>query len=519
LTVASVNSQLRLQTSAGYYWDIERNGADGKFNIIDQDDIKRFTIDDATGFVGIGTTTPFAQLSVHSVSADNSPLFVVASTTPNQVATTTAFIIDNNGNVGIGTGVPGALLEVNGSLSNYDDASPTTYELARIQNTDNSGGAGLQMLVGDAASYILGLRDSSGAGRGDIAFITETTDGTREEKMRIKYSGNVGIGTTTPEYLLSVDGDMQVFQGGLCVDDGTWTCPTNLTDGTIYAETTGISEIDLAENYPTRDETLEAGEIVSIDMENPGYVTKTEQSYDSKIVGVISTKPGVLLGGICKNNDCSMNIPVALAGRVPVKVNLDSGPIKIGDPLTSASTTSGYAMKATQKGRIIGFALEEFNETSTSTIMVFVNTEWNGTELTVEQDEKELVIGEYDKIVLRNENGEKVYLTLDGEGFVVVDGIRAQVIETEQLCVGGVCINKEQLQQLLEDSGEAPVAPIVIEKPTEEPTEEEPAEEEPVVEDKSEEEPVEEIVEEPAEEMIEEPVEEELETVEELIEE
>jgi len=49
--------------------------------------------------------------------------------------------------------------------------------------------------------------------------------------------------------------------------------------------------------------------------------------------------------------------PIALAGRVPVKVDASFGAIEIGDSLTS-SPISGVAMKATDGGPVIGMALE-----------------------------------------------------------------------------------------------------------------------------------------------------------------
>ena len=69
-----------------------------------------------SGNVGIGTTSPYAKLSINNYSSGAStvPLFVVASSTGSG-ATSTAFIIDSVGNVGIGTTSPEALLHVNGT--------------------------------------------------------------------------------------------------------------------------------------------------------------------------------------------------------------------------------------------------------------------------------------------------------------------------------------------------------------------------------------------------------------------
>jgi hypothetical protein len=68
--------------------------------------------------------------------------------------------------------------------------------------------------------------------------------------------------------------------------------------------------------------------------------------------------------------------PVAIAGRVPVKVSLENGPIQTGDMLTSASIP-GYAMKATRPGMVIGQALSSFGTASTTasstgSVIVFV---------------------------------------------------------------------------------------------------------------------------------------------------
>ena len=49
---------------------------------------------------------------------------------------------------------------------------------------------------------------------------------------------------------------------------------------------------------------------------------------------------------------------MAAVGRVPVKVSLENGPIRVGDPLTSSSKP-GVAMRATKAGKIVGYALED----------------------------------------------------------------------------------------------------------------------------------------------------------------
>ncbi|WKZ28703.1 MAG: hypothetical protein QY323_04160 [Patescibacteria group bacterium] len=129
--------------------------------------------------------------------------------------------------------------------------------------------------------------------------------------------------------------------------------------------------LDYAETFPAAPD-LDAGDIVMVDAANTnGYgVKKSDAAYENTLLGVISTKPGFLTGKSTAGTQ-----PVALAGRVPVKVNTESGEIKPGDPITSSSTP-GVGMKAAEAGRVIGIALEGWNGSGTGRITVFVNPSW-----------------------------------------------------------------------------------------------------------------------------------------------
>jgi hypothetical protein len=147
--------------------------------------------------------------------------------------------------------------------------------------------------------------------------------------------------------------------------------------------TTNAGSFDVAEDYPTKDQTIAPGDVLSVDQNNSGEVQKTTTSYDHTIIGVYSTKPGFRLSennGTIKGDKA---VPVALTGRVPVKVDLEGGAIHEGDYLTSSSTP-GVAMKATKPGQVLGKALEDFSCTAPGitspvsgqcmgTIDVFVN--------------------------------------------------------------------------------------------------------------------------------------------------
>jgi hypothetical protein len=136
-----------------------------------------------------------------------------------------------------------------------------------------------------------------------------------------------------------------------------------------HSMTTSTGAYDVAEDYPTRDDTLKPGDLVSIDPHETGFVRKASGQYDPGLVGVYSEKPALRLS----QKDVTINggraIPVALAGRVPVAVTGDVAP---GDPLTSSSIP-GVAMKATGTGRIVGMAMGTHTGADVGSVMSFVN--------------------------------------------------------------------------------------------------------------------------------------------------
>jgi len=150
---------------------------------------------------------------------------------------------------------------------------------------------------------------------------------------------------------------------------------------------------DIAEYYPVLDKSIEAGDIIRVSNEG-GIVSasstkyligKSSKPYDSKILGVISSDAAIILNSAGGTNPENNEIarPVALVGRVPVKVSLENGTIEKGDYLTS-SLIPGVAMKATRSGQTIGIALESLQEVDPALgygkVMVFMNVGWHEEE-------------------------------------------------------------------------------------------------------------------------------------------
>jgi hypothetical protein len=130
---------------------------------------------------------------------------------------------------------------------------------------------------------------------------------------------------------------------------------------------------DLAEVYQSRDASVMPGTVVSIDSTMTAGVKMSTQTYDPHLLGVVSTKPGITIGGDDLRLLFGKPVFVALAGRVPVMVNNENGPIKVGDYLTSSSTP-GVAMRASKAGPVIGQALTAFDSSNTGVVTVFIRS-------------------------------------------------------------------------------------------------------------------------------------------------
>jgi hypothetical protein len=143
---------------------------------------------------------------------------------------------------------------------------------------------------------------------------------------------------------------------------------------------------DLAEWYPTADNSIEAGDVVSIAgiKDNAGIpkIKKANINSDPKLMGIISTRAGLELG--IPREDRRL---VGLSGRVPVKIAPDSALIQAGDLLTSSGTYPGMAQKLTQPGFSVAKALEGWDPDNLQPkIDAFLAVSWADPGVVVDQE-------------------------------------------------------------------------------------------------------------------------------------
>lgn len=136
---------------------------------------------------------------------------------------------------------------------------------------------------------------------------------------------------------------------------------------------------DVAETFAT-DQRSEPGDLMALipqDRDVPAVRLATQGNQDA-LVGVVSTNPGLVFdegksyfAGNNSNLITDNKTIVAMIGRVPAKFSLENGHIAVGDPLTTSSTP-GVAMKATQAGQIIGYAMQSSDSAHEGKLLIWL---------------------------------------------------------------------------------------------------------------------------------------------------
>src|SRR6266516_2616219 len=378
---AGYNANLTLLQGGTTQWYLGNRSPNNRFSIVSTSEAEVFAILQ-NGNVGIGTANPAVQF--HLLNASTAQGRIESSSAAAAVmdfknlnrhwivgagtlagggdfsiydanAALTRMFFDTSGNIGIGNTSPTARLDVSGTVN----ATGFTLNGSPF----NSGQWTTSGTTINYAAGNVGLGTASPTTQLDVSGTINATaltvNGTPVNSSQwatsgttINYaSGNVGIGNTNPTAALDVTGDIKV-------------------SGNINAKYQ-----DVAEWVPAT-HALPAGTVAVLNPNQSNQVMASAQAYDTRVAGVISERPGIMLGENGKDK-----VLVATTGRVRVRVDATRAPIHIGDLLV-ASDNEGMAKKSQpinvggveihRPGTLIGKALEPL-EKGTGEILVLLS--------------------------------------------------------------------------------------------------------------------------------------------------
>ena len=274
------------------------------------------------GNIGIGTTSPSNRLSIVG---------------PVQNGVFTVFIDSTaGGQAGSQHGI-----QINGtSATTYLSAGATSvFGAAPHVNVNAADNANYAVTFGNTGGWgrVLRLRSSSSDSTVPVMQVEGSNGGT--VALSAQANGTVGVGTGSPDasYKLDVVGNVRV-------------------SGNIAAKYQDVAE------WVETSQALPAATVVVLHANRSNHVVASSRAYDTRVAGVISSQPGLILGERAENK-----VLVATTGRVKIKVDATRGAIRVGDLLVT-SNKEGVAMKSRpisvggarihRPGTIIGKALE-----------------------------------------------------------------------------------------------------------------------------------------------------------------
>jgi len=271
----------------------------------------------------------------------------------------TGAVVSASGNVTGGNLLTGGLVSATGGITSA--ATITGGNLATGGTASATGNiTGGNVLTGGLISATSTITSSATVTGGNLA-----TGGTASAAGTVT-GGNLATGGTASATgtitggNLTTAGIITVNSGAAAtaIVNGAGNAVGNIGSATTYfnrlfAQATTALYADLAEMYVS-DAEYDAGTVVDFDGTQEITISNTDSS--KRVAGVISTNPAHLMNsGIVGD----ITLPVALVGRVPVKV---TGVVRKGDLMVSAGNGRARAVTiaSPKVGTIIGKALENF---------------------------------------------------------------------------------------------------------------------------------------------------------------
>lgn len=219
----------------------------------------------------------------------------------------------NTGNVGVGTNAPAYKLHVVGG---------DTFLASRVLWIRSTAAS-------DAWAFL--FNDGTAGGAYYSANNTRPNAGYFVDATRRWYMGLWGDTTFRIQDFTTGTDRITVTTAGLITLNGNVT-----VNGNIAAKYQDVAE------WVRTESDIAPGTVVVLDRTRRDQVLPSSSPYDTRVAGVVSSQPGLILG-----EEGEGKVKVATTGRVKIKVDAGNGGIEIGDLLVT-SDRSGVAMKSTE---------------------------------------------------------------------------------------------------------------------------------------------------------------------------
>ncbi len=284
-----------------------------------------------------------ADVAYYGTASDASQLGNVAA--ENYARTDTAEVFNNTITVNTNSGL------TIGTSNNF--TTGVSGAITQLTNNVNNANLAIRANTGGIISTAMNVVGANA--RVDFSNAITVTGSVRSGGYLITTQGEAVTSNTT--------GAVRVT-GGISATGGIWTVGNIKTEGNLIGEfftgiAVGAQYSDLAERY-IADAVYEPGTVLILGGEQE--VTLCDEENSTDVFGVVSTDPAYLMNSMAGSDDTRPAPPVAMVGRVPVKV---IGQLRKGQRLVSAA--DGYAQAAPDNVNpmaIIGRSLE--NKTSES---------------------------------------------------------------------------------------------------------------------------------------------------------